>query len=329
MNTYVPMRPAQTEKPSEMMKQIYLSTSGTVGQSTYNPPSDNRKFSSSRAGLLFVMILGLFIVSLSEGTAQTVRTWLPTNGGVWTTPTNWSPEGIPVTGDEVIINTQTAPIVSVPSITLLNLTINGNCTLRSSRRTITITGTFTVADGATLSLGLVTSAYTRLALAVGANGYIRGTGRVDINSNSTQGYFNVRGTLTIDADALVTGNQNFRLYSGGTLVIANPSGITQTGPEGAIQVTGTRTFQIRANYVYNGTEPQVTGNGLTVTTPANLTIDNSAGVTLVAPTVISAQLTMANGELNMDSYYLTAGALDRFRKYYSRVWESGSAGWQQ
>jgi hypothetical protein len=101
----------------------------------------------------------------------------------------------------------------------------------------------------------------------------------------------------------------FTLSSGATLGVTSVAGITTTGATGNIQITGTRTYTTGANYIYNGTAAQVTGNGLTQNTPAAITINNSAGVTLSAVTTASGLLTMASGTLNMANTNLTIGSL--------------------
>lgn len=95
----------------------------------------------------------------------------------------------------------------------------------------------------------------------------------------------------------------FSLSSGGSFSTANTAGITSSGASGSIQVTGTRTYNSGANYTYNGTSAQVTGNGLT--SANNLIINNSAGVTLSAGVTASGNLTLTNGALNLNSNTLT------------------------
>ncbi len=240
---------------------------------------------------------------------QAQNTWLPTNGGAWTTPGNWSLGTVPVTGDDVVIGEQTGSITAVPTISLNSLTINGSCTLISTgAKIITITGTFSVADGATLSLGTSTSTNLDLTLAAGSSGIIHGTGILNLNSTAGNGYLHCSGSLTIEAGALITGNQNFRLFPASTLVIGNPGGIAASGASGAILLTGTRIYQ-NANYVYNGSAPQITGNGLTSTLPVTLTINNSAGVTLSDSLDFGGLLNMVSGTLNISGYNVTVGSL--------------------
>ena len=86
----------------------------------------------------------------------------------------------------------------------------------------------------------------------------------------------VNGTLNTGTNA-VTGAGAFTLASGATLGIGSAGGINSGTSQGNIRVSGTRTFNNGANYIFNGASDQVLGNGFS-TTMNNLTIAN-AGIT--------------------------------------------------
>lgn len=90
-----------------------------------------------------------------------------------------------------------------------------------------------------------------------------------------------------------TNTGSFRLLSGATLVTAHPGGIN-----GNIQCTGEtgggNFFAEDANYVFNGTEPQVTGTYIP-TTVNNLTIDNPTTVALSRQITINGVLRLKSG----------------------------------
>jgi hypothetical protein len=95
--------------------------------------------------------------------------------------------------------------------------------------------------------------------------------------------FIVASGATIDMGTSVlkgTNNTSFTLSDGAGIITANSGGLSTSGTTGSIQVEGSRTYSTTANYTYNGTTAQVTGNALT--TANNLTISNTsaAGVTL-------------------------------------------------
>jgi hypothetical protein len=104
---------------------------------------------------------------------------------------------------------------------------------------------------------------------------------------------------TIDCTSgIVSGAGSFFLNDGATIFISSPEGITTSGATGSIQ-TDQRNFSPAANYIYNGSSAQVTGDGL----PAvlnNLTINNSSGVSLSAATVFSGTLSLSSGVFSIN-----------------------------
>jgi len=103
-------------------------------------------------------------------------------------------------------------------------------------------------------------------------------------------------------ETVLTGDASFAASNGSTLITAHPEGFSATGLTGSIQVSGTRTYNSAANYVYSGSVHQVTGLGLP-SVVKKLIIKNSAGVlagagvTLSKPTSISMELELAGGFL--------------------------------
>ena len=266
--------------------------------------------------LLHPKLLTITLVMINLFLATTVfaktTTWLPTIGGLWTTAGNWD-NGLPVAGDDVIINSnQSAAITAVPTITLASLTISGNCNLvpSASGNTLTVTGTFSVSAGITLSMGTNGTFRFNITLSSTCIGSILGT--VNIYSTGTTALFTNSGDLTLGSAALIangTNASNFTLSSTGILRIASAAGITTSGATGPIQVTGTRTYTSGADYEYNGTAAQVVGNGLTQNTSGNVTVNNITGVSLSATTTISGLLSMTSGTLNMADFTLSVGSL--------------------
>ena len=108
---------------------------------------------------------------------------------------------------------------------------------------------------------------------------------------------------------IVNGTAPFTVSSGGMLKIGSVDGITSGATAaGNIQVTGIRSYNAGATYVYNGSSTQVTGNGLPASV-ANLTINNAAGVTLSVSTTVTGTLTLTSGILaTSSSNLLTIGS---------------------
>ncbi|HQT92012.1 MAG TPA: T9SS type A sorting domain-containing protein, partial [Candidatus Kryptobacter bacterium] len=96
----------------------------------------------------------------------------------------------------------------------------------------------------------------------------------------------------------IRGVQKFILSPGGTLGIGSQYGIVALSDpkpdSGNVQVDSLRSFSPQANYVFNGVVPQVTGSGLP-TTVNDLTIDDTAGVTLSHATIINGTLHLIAG----------------------------------
>ncbi len=104
------------------------------------------------------------------------------------------------------------------------------------------------------------------------------------------------GRLNTNCQPL-TGPGTFTLAAGTTLGICDAAGISLTGPTGAVQVTGARSFASDATYVYNGTAPQTTGTGLPATV-RELETANATGVSLSQPTAVTNVLRLTSGTLS-------------------------------
>ncbi len=134
---------------------------------------------------------------------------------------------------------------------------------------------------------------------------ISGTPKITLSGN-----INLNGSLNLPAGATletgchtISGSGTFNMAAGSKLSLCNTDGIATTGNTGAVQ-TAVRNFSSNADYEYTGTANQATGNGL----PAqvrNLTINNTAGVTLSEATSVSNVLTLAAGNFNLAGKAIT------------------------
>lgn len=127
---------------------------------------------------------------------------------------------------------------------------------------------------------------------------ITGTGIATLNGNLT-----INGTLTVQSGGTlapacqtVSGPGSFMLAPGATLLVCNANGISSSGANGAVQTSGSRSFSPDANYVYNGTTAQLTGNGLP-TTVRSLTVNNSNGLTLSQAVSVAQLARLQSGSL--------------------------------
>ncbi len=191
------------------------------------------------------------------------------------------------------------------------LTINGDFVIGSGVTYNTSqTGTMTYAGNFTMNGTLTNSTGTQVYTFTGTGKSIGGSGSItletwNISSGASitlsqnvaidAGFLGtVSGTLNCGA-YVVSGSGDFTLASGGTLGIGSADGITSSAASGNIQVTGTRTYSTSANYIYNGSSAQSTGDGLP-TTINDLTVSNTSGVvTTSQTTTISDDLSISTG----------------------------------
>ena len=128
----------------------------------------------------------------------------------------------------------------------------------------------------------------------------------------------VNGSILQMGTQVMSGTGTFTNQAGSTLGIGSASGIASTGAFGNIQTT-TRNFNPAAHYIYNGTTAQFTSNGLPATVTGNVTITNSAGVTLNRATTLT-NLTLGVGKFTAVSPLLTmanGGLITRYTGWLS------------
>jgi hypothetical protein len=133
-------------------------------------------------------------------------------------------------------------------------------------------------------------------------------GKTVFNNTGTQSYTASGNTVSGNVDYVVNSGailnmgtssmfgRNFTLNSGGSLGIGSPDGITTSASLGNIQVSGTRSYNTGANYIYNGTGNQVTGNGLP-SSINTLTVNNGNILSLTNSVSIAGTLTFQSGKI--------------------------------
>jgi hypothetical protein len=120
------------------------------------------------------------------------------------------------------------------------------------------------------SSGILTNTYINWIVKTGASLTLLNNLPVAASRSCT-----VNGTLNCNTLA-VTGAGTFTLASAGTLQMGSPAGITTSSATGNILVTGARSYNTGANYIYSsGTGSPVTGNGLPATVN-NFTVSTSS-----------------------------------------------------
>lgn len=213
-----------------------------------------------------------------------------------------------------------------------NINISGDvntsyCVLTSGAGicTMNVAGATTVTGG-----NLLLTESTSVGVLNVASDFTYTGGYVWENSPSTSGKINFNGTgvqqcnatantfYTVDytvktgstlqmanAPSYLNGDGIFELESGAKLGIKSTDGITASDALGHIQTT-TRIFSAAADYEYNGSALQVTGNGLP-TNLRNLTINNGANVILTNSVNANNQLQLIVGHLTTGSNNVTLG----------------------
>ncbi len=120
------------------------------------------------------------------------------------------------------------------------------------------------------------------------------------------------GSMPVEVDTGATlvmgtnewgGDANFTVDSAATIM----SGDT-TGLNGNIATAGTVSLSSGASYAFNGTVAQTTGSLLPATV-ANLTVNNSKGVTLSKSVTVSGALALTSGNLMLDTNTVTASSV--------------------
>ncbi|MFI5128670.1 MAG: T9SS type A sorting domain-containing protein [Chitinophagales bacterium] len=147
--------------------------------------------------LLFVSLTLIF--SLIANSA--IKTWIGISGTAWGTPGNWAPAGVPVGGDDVIINTSVIIIIDVITpIALNSIAINGTSNVSfdcAATRNFRLSSTSTIVPGlyvnagATLTLNALNAGINNssfdLTYGVGVIGSIYGTLIFSCTGGATNG----------------------------------------------------------------------------------------------------------------------------------------------
>ncbi len=244
-------------------------------------------------------IVGTFTVENTTGTAAVLRI----KSAASTPFTTMTFGGLVVTGGTLIESSASANSVT--------LTVSGNVTVSGGKFDIhdnsflIVGGDMTVTDPGQVTGSATTTTFNKTGTQnITWTSPNNPPGSMTVNANST---LNLQSSLAISSAKLftVTGTLNCginNLTGGGDITVTGTlklgsldsgGAISTTAGTGNIRLTGTRTLT-GANFVYNGSAAQSTGNGLV--SSGNVEINNAAGVTLSAATTIN-NLTLTSGNL--------------------------------
>lgn len=212
-----------------------------------------------------------------------------------------------VTGDLIITNGVFNLNAGAAVATTLNLAGNYNQT--GGELTCTATGVslinFTGAGRTyTQSGGVVSNAQINYQINTAAANLTLNNG---ITLGSSRTFNLLTGTLNLGT-AVIDGAGSFSVSSVTTANVfsGSPQGLQASSNSGNIQVSGTRSFGVLANYTFNGSVAQNTGDGVTGAT--TLTINNAAGVT-AGGTISTVNLALIAGRYTTTStnYVIVTG----------------------
>ena len=233
-------------------------------------------------------------LKIDDNTSVTAGANIPVNNSlVISSGATLDMAGYVLTADSVIINDGTLISTNPVGIMSFYSKNTGNYNLLTSWANSGYAGTNT----------------PRLPGSVNNDVLIIGNGKtITLTSNvSNLGAIRVESTGTLSTDSyFLSGKGKFDLRSGGTLKIGSADGISSSGSIGNIQ-TAIRSFSSAANYEYNGTAAQSTGNGLP-SIVNNLLINNSSGVLLSNNTKLNGNLSLLQGRLALADKNLTLGS---------------------
>lgn len=253
---------------------------------------------------------GEFRLSQSSGTGtMTVSGNCTLSGGILMGNNSTAGTTTTINGNLSMSGTSSLIIVSSSAASTVN--VLGNMSFTGGTLTMTEstgTGTLKVAGDFTHTGGTITETGTP-------------AGEIIFNGSSMQTYtsggtisnainFTVNNGAYLQMAAettTITGGGTFTLVNGGKLGVKSTGGISTSGATGNIRVTGTRTFNTGADYIYNGTSNQITGSGLPATT-RNLTFDNTANITLTNSTAATGTLSLTNGIVSTNTKELILGS---------------------
>jgi hypothetical protein len=312
-------------------KYLYLGgtgePAGTWGSTTANKTYKNDTYFTSSLGYVTV-----------STTVCTTGSWLGGTSTDWNTASNWC-GGVPTATTDVTISSGTTyqPNIGSAGGLCRNITINNGATLTmGGAYSLTVSGDWTLNTGGTFtpSTSIVT---------------FNGTGAQAINGTAaSQTFYNVTLTKTAGTTLSVSGSTISLTVNNLTETTGNFTAPATLNINGTATLTaGTFTAGANTNVggdwtnygamfthssgtvTFNGTFAQALG-GSAGTTFNNLTINNSAGVTLGNNETVSNTLTLTSGKVaTTASYYLavTNTSSSAVTGYSSSSYINGSLRW--
>jgi len=268
------------------------------------------------------------------GITNTAPAGLAQNFGsfIWNCPSQSAALTVSINGnitvhnDFVLTSTGAGKLALTSQAPQVSMTISGNYSQTGGTFVINNSGPSTATDiiyiagNFLFTGGTITEASTtgRGAIIFNGPGSVQlytsgGVFQNTIDFRVESGAFLQLGTGAVPA-YITESNGTFTLSAGATLGVTSPYGITKTNTNnplgGNIRVTGTRTYNIAANYIYNGSGNQYTGDGLP-STVNTLVFNNPSGrVRFQAAHTITTSFSITSGtHVNLGTYTHTTSFL--------------------
>lgn len=214
-----------------------------------------------------ILALGFYSVLVALVSAQS--TWTGSINNDWNNAGNWSPSGVPGSGDNVIINSGTVSLNTTPVGDIGSLTMNGgDLTIGVS---LTISGASNIGGGATLDVGA--------DLILNAALVVDGQLIFGDNSISGVGDLTINGTFNWNSSSATLQGPGSRTNSG-TINMTGALLQTTLTNDGTLNQSGTQTFILGngGRYVNNGTHDFQNDRDINENDPGNLGFTNNGSV---------------------------------------------------
>jgi hypothetical protein len=219
-------------------------------------------------------LLLAFSVFANFAAAQTTDSWTGTTG-VWSDTTQWN-NGVPTTGEQIVIGTAVANSTDDFSLAIGTLTLSNSA------------DALTIADGVALNVGGTINNSGSISLAsAGSNTYLQITGNISLTGTGkitlgSTGPNYITGASGLGTEILNSANtiQGVGNIGNGAMGFVNSGTVIANSSAGNLFVNVSA-----ANFSNSGTLEAVTGGNLTIQGPANsFTNYNSTSNTLTGGT---------------------------------------------
>lgn len=214
---------------------------GITGSTTPTDANGRARATWTLGGVIGTQTVDVLAIPLDQTVTFTAtaappgvtKVWTGATNTSWTTASNWSPAGVPIPTDGVLIPVTGADPVMAGNVTIASLTVESSALMDLSTTTLTVNGSVT-AFGSIFGSGTVilNGTGTFQGFVVGANQMLV-QGNYTLNGPSSTGRLEVKGSLNFGGQALAVA---------GTFLTADNGTITMNNVSDALAVSGDAFF---------------------------------------------------------------------------------------